>query len=547
MLEQNKDFARASGRLQLQCYKEEIEANLRTPGLSGFELLELHDYTGQGSALVGLLDPFWESKGYVTPNEFKKFCNTVVPLAWLQKRIFTTDEKLEVNYGVANFGQSALKTLFHCGVRDENGKLLTINLNWGAATDVPVGFKGKEGSFGVEIGKLPAPARYTLFVSVDSVNGERYENDWNFWLYPAMQLPSAPIPNFLATSSPSAAKQALAEGKKVLFTPRLADLSWWSPPLARVPVFWNALMGPTWTRFLGLWCDTNSPALAEFPTEPNYDWQWTELIRNSRSVNLDQLPRGLKPIVSAIDDWNRNYKLGVIFEARVGAGKLLVCTADLNAAPAGPQLRRSLLDYLAGEKFQPATEISPAEFESLFFDNLIMRKLGATATADGKPANEILDGDPNTFWSSADARGNGSKLPHEIQIHFPQPVAMNGLLLMPRQNQREHQGDIREFKLEASDDGTNWLTLPRGQLASTWNPQTIPFEKTITTKYLKLTALSGFGTDESTAFAELAVLYAGPKLPENDGQIEYHHVRTASTDIDAGDAPAKPTKKRPKQ
>jgi len=219
----------------------------------------------------------------------------------------------------------------------------------------------------------------------------------------------------------------------------------------------------------------------------------------------------------------------------------------LNAAPAGPQLKRSLLDYLAGEKFQPATEISAAEFESLFFDNLIMRKLGATATADGKPAQEILDGDPNTFWSSADAHGNGPKLPHEIQIHFPQPVAMNGLLLMPRQNQREYQGDIREFKLETSDDGVNWQPLLGGQLASTWNPQTISFGKTITTKHLKLTALSGFGPDQATALAELTVLYAGPKLPENTGQIEYRRVRTASTDIDAGDAPASPKKRQPKK
>jgi len=550
VLEQNHEFANASGRFQLQCYKEEIEANLRTPGLAGFQLLDLHDYTGQGTALVGLLDQFWESKGYVTPDEFKKFCNTVVPLARLKQRVFTTAEKLDAEVEVANFSAATMTNgQMAWTIRDASGKIMMQDA--GMPNKIPIGKGIPLGKITADLSKFPAPAQYRLVVAVgpQPLNSHGplppyFQNDWNFWLFPAVQPPIAPLVNFLETSSPGEATKALAEGKKVLFTPRLADLSWWSPPLARVPVFWNALMGPTWTRFLGLWCDTNSPALAEFPTEPNYDWQWTELIRNSRAVNLDNLPRSLKPIVSAIDDWNRNYKLGVIFEARVGAGKLLVCTADLNAAPAGPQLKRSLLDYLAGDKFQPATELSPAEFEGLFFDNLVMRKLGATATADGKPANEILDGDPNTFWSSADARGNGPKLPHEIQVHFPQPVAMNGLLLMPRQNQREHQGDICEYRLETSDDGTNWLTLLRGQLASTWNPQTIAFEKTVTTKHLKLTALSGFGTDESTALAELAVLYAGPKLPENAGKVEYHRVRTASMDIDAGDGPVKPVKMR---
>jgi hypothetical protein len=67
LLERNKELAHASGRFQLACYKEEIEANLRTPSYSGYQLLELHDYLGQGGALIGMLDAFWEPKGYATP------------------------------------------------------------------------------------------------------------------------------------------------------------------------------------------------------------------------------------------------------------------------------------------------------------------------------------------------------------------------------------------------------------------------------------------------------------------------------------------------
>jgi hypothetical protein len=306
-------------------------------------------------------------------------------------------------------------------------------------------------------------------------------------------------------------------------------------------------MGPTWARMLGLWCDAKHPALAEFPTEANCDWQWTELLRNTRAVNLDHLPKNLRPIVSAIDDWNRNYKLGLIFEARIGTGKLLVCAADLNAnpSPVAQQLRRSLLDYMAGKKFQPRTKISVADFESLHFNTRIMHALGATATIGGRRVNEIIDGDPNTSWSSADARGNGPKPPHIIQISFPQAVEMNGLLLMPRQNQREHQGDIREFTLESSEEGTNWQQIASGQLASTFNEQKIPFGKNISAKQLRLTALSGFGNDTSAGLAELAVLYAGPKLTgDTSGEVEYKNVRTASPDIDAGDGAVKSPPKR---
>lgn len=568
VLTQNKEFARASGKFQLACYKEEIEAALRTPGLGGFQLLDLHDYTGQGTALIGLLDPLWGDKGYASPDEFKKFCNTVVPLARLKQRVFTTADKLEVPVEVANFGPTAITNpTVLWNILDENGGGKISHLHMGQGI-IPLG-RSRLTSISNDFKSfdLSAPGKYTLAVHLQDTT---VSNTWDFWLY-SQTISDAVPTNVLMTSSPEAAKQALADGKKVLFTPRPADLSWWSPPLARVPIFWNALMGPTWSRMLGLWCDTNYPALAGFPTDANCDWQWTEIIGKSRAVNLRDLPRGLKPIVSAIDDWNRNYKLGVIFEARVGNGKLLVCAADLNSYPVGQQLRRSLLDYMADvkpapkttnqadlfwsqfdrpskDKFQPATEITIAQFDSLFFDNLVMKKLGASATADGKSAGEILDGDPNTFWSSADSKGNGPKHPHEILVSFPQPVAMNGLVLMPRQNHREHQGDIREYKLETSDNGTHWQTVAHGELSSTFNPQTISFEKTLSAKQVRLTALSGFGTDNSAALAELAVIYAGQALPENGDTLEYRRVRTATTDIDAGgDAPSQSTQRLPKK
>ena len=71
MGDQSGDFLMASGKLQALCYKAEIEAALRTPGFAGFHLLQLHDFPGQGSALVGILNPFFESKGYITPGRIQ--------------------------------------------------------------------------------------------------------------------------------------------------------------------------------------------------------------------------------------------------------------------------------------------------------------------------------------------------------------------------------------------------------------------------------------------------------------------------------------------
>ena len=535
VLAQDKNFARASGRFQVECYKEEIEANLRTPGMAGFQLLDLHDYTGQGTALVGVLDPFWQGKGYVTPGQFKEYCSAVVPLARLTRRVFTTADPFEVKCEIANYGPAPLpRATPDWQIVDAAGKVVAGG-EW-PARDIATGKNLPLGVINADLSRLTAPQAYKLVVRLQ---GTAIANDWNFWLYPAA-LTNEPPRDVLVTRSWDEAEKKLADGGKVLLLPRSVDLDWSSPPLARVPVFWNALMGPTWSRMLGLWCQPTHPALAEFPTGPGCDWQWTELMHNTRAINLESLPPGLQPIVQAVDDWNRNYKLGLVFECRVGAGRLLVSSVDFTALATNPvarQLYHSLLDYAAGAKFRPKIAVAPEALRGLWFDNRIMHRLAATAEADGRPADALIDGDPNTYWQSSAKAG-----PHKITLHFPAPEAVNGLVLMPRQNDKQHLGDIGDYRLESSNDGTNWLEITSGRLPSTFDPIKIPFGKIVTTRHLRLTARSGFGTDTTAALAEVAVMYAGPKLADDEGSIEYQRVRTASPDIDAGgDLPGKPT------
>jgi beta-galactosidase len=393
VLGQDKDFARASGRFQVACYKEEIEANLRTPGLAGFQLLDLHDYLGQGTALIGVLDTFWESKGYVGPDEFRHFCGPIVPLARLTKRVLTTTDKFEVPVEIANFGEYPLtNSTTKWAVLDTSGQ--SVAGGEFPPQTIPIGKNFALGTVSLDLAKLPAPRQYILNVwaSPSPKNDSQmarlaasqsvplFQNNWNFWLYPA-QVESSRSAGVLVTNSWAAAEKALAAGGKVLFLPTAADLDPAKcPPMKNVPVFWNIQMTvrppqnprPKFDAMLGLLCETNSPALAEFPTDKNCDWQWTPLVNNVRSVNLAGTPASLRPIVWAIDDWNRNWKLGVIFECKVGPGRLLVSAINLDnpasreAGPGLPQLRRSLLDYLGSDKFHPAGTLTPEQARGLW-------------------------------------------------------------------------------------------------------------------------------------------------------------------------------------
>jgi len=89
--------------------------------------------------------------------------------------------------------------------------------------------------------------------------------------------------------------------------------------------------------------------------------------------------------------------------------------------------------------------------------------------------------------------------------------------------------------VQVSDDANEWRDVMRGELVSTFAPQTIPFPRNVRARYLKLISLSGFGPDKTTALAELAVIYSGPKSKDSsEGGIRYERNKSATPDIDEG-------------
>jgi hypothetical protein len=535
LLAKNKQFALASGKFQTACYKEEIEANLRTPGLAGFQLLDLHDYLGQGTALVGVLDAFWEEKGYVSAAQWRRFCAETVPLAVLKKRIFTQDEPFEPQILIAHYGAKPLgKTEVYWRIADSDGHFCRQG-GW-TVDKIELGSALPLGQVKADLSSLPAPAKYRLVVGLSATP---FENDWDFWVYPA-QLPTPVDADILITRSSEEAFEKLQAGGKVLWMPLYNQLRWDCPPIGRLPIFWNRLMGPNWERFLGIVCDPSHPALANFAADFYYDWQWEQVFMPAcRVLNLKTLPADLEPIVQVIDDWHRNYKLAAIFECRVGEGKLLVCSADLETnlaeRPAARQLRYSLLKYMSSGQFAPKTVVSAEQLKGLLFDNQIMKKLGVqiqTQWEDGRyAAVNAIDGNPNTYWFTGRA-GREKRHPFELTLQFAEPVLLKGLVWMNRQDHRGHEGDVRDYEISFSEDGLDWSEPLKGRLESTFEPQEIDFGRVVQAQHIKIRALSGFGNDLTASAAEIAVIAA--QLPQGDQTAEptvYKKVRTATEEM----------------
>lgn len=530
MLDQAHDFTMASGMLQLRSYKEEIEELMRTSGMGGFQLLDLHDYPGQGTAVVGVLDTFWKSKGYVTSEQWRRFCSPVVPLARVTKWIYSPEETFSASVEIANYGPEQIarakpvwRIVANDGTIAASGRLPVI--------DVPLGNGTQLGTVEYNLASMAAPAHYRLIVGLEG--RPEVENDWDFWIYPQQAATETPSDVTIVRTF-TEAQQRLAEGGRVLLLPGEEELSWTSPPVSRTLVFWNIIMNPKWTRSLGLLIRKDHPALAFFPTDYYYDWQWDDVITNgTRGLQIGTLPTELKPIVQPIDDQTRNWRTSLLLEARVGAGRLMICTMDiqnnLDRRPVTRQLLHSVLAYMGSDKFKPEVSITVEQLAGLAFDNRLMAKLGAEVTGGGN-GRTLIDGNPNTDWTSdspAGGRGFGMRgapgaaaqmpspqtrsmnYPHEITITFNKLVPMRGLLVMNRQNSRQRDGDIRKYEVQVSDDGQEWRTVFSGELKSSWNPQRVDFGETVTTQRLKFRALSGYGQSRSAALAELTVLYEG--------------------------------------
>jgi hypothetical protein len=267
MADQAAAFVQASGKLQALLYKEEVESALRTSGMGGFQLLDLHDFPGQGTALVGVLDAFWDSKGYVSAEEFRRFCGETVPLARLDRRVFTTADTLEADVEVAHFGPRPL-----AGARaswrlvGEDGR--TVARGALPRRDVPVDNGVALGRVSVRLSKLPAPRRYRLVVGLD---GTAFENDWDVWVYPPRVDTAVPEGVTLARTLDAATEAILREGGRVvLLVPpdRVRGDALGKVELGFSSIFWNT----AWTRrqaphTLGVLLDPAHPALAAFPTE----------------------------------------------------------------------------------------------------------------------------------------------------------------------------------------------------------------------------------------------------------------------------------------
>ncbi|TWT81426.1 Beta-galactosidase [Planctomycetes bacterium CA13] len=365
MLEQWPDFFKAAGRWASILYCEDMESGIRTPGFGGFQLLDLQDFPGQGTALVGPLNAFMESKGTITPERWREFCAPVTLLAEFDRFTLTAGENFTADIKVANYSAA-----------DLNGKKLSWNIpgvgNGSFKVDATQGRIADAGQVTVQLPTLGKALRTELNLDLDGI-----VKSYPLWIYPAPKALSIPPNVAVARKLDAEVIQTLEKGGRVLLVPEHDDIEANSVGGLFMSEFWSYTMfyqiavrngvEPS-PGTLGLLIDEDHPALAGFPTEFHSNWQWWAPVKNSRPIILDDAPEGYRPLVQSIDNMWRSHKLGTLFEFRAEKGSVLVSAIDLPAIEntvEGHALFQSLLDYVGSDGFQPDTAISVGNLEQL--------------------------------------------------------------------------------------------------------------------------------------------------------------------------------------
>lgn len=354
---QAADFLHATGKLQVLSYKNEIEKSLRTPLNGGFQLLSLNDYPGQGTALVGVLDAFWDEKGYVDAKAFSKFCNATVPLLRSSKFVYANNETLKANVEIFHYGSHDLENaIVSWNLHSKDGKSFAKGSF--AKQKISTGKNTAIGQIEIPLTSIAAATPYTLEVYI---NNTQISNDWNFWVYPTkLSIPNNTV--LYANEVNDSVMHVLENGGKVFLNLHQKIVKGKEVVQHFLPVFWNTSwfkMRPPHT--LGFVIDPNHPAFANFPTENHSDLQWWDIVNDAQVMHLEDFEKSYRPLVQPIDTWFMNRRLAMIMEAKVGNGQMIITSANISDTANGlaaKQLYFSLIKYMNSPAFKPKDKIA---------------------------------------------------------------------------------------------------------------------------------------------------------------------------------------------
>lgn len=331
---EHEAFFRQTGHLAVDCYKREIETLLRSREVSGFQLLDLQDYTGQGTALVGVLNAMMENKGLISAEEWREFCAGTVVLGEFASFTGMMGEDIRFDVQISECDPEKQHTCIRCTLMDGERELYACDVAPGARhgrlTDaVSV-------TFPAECYRDAMQERITrLTVALTLADGTR--NHYPIWLIPPVDIritregieKDGRMVAFVSAEEKADGAAIVvpsAEGQ----LPAEYCTDFWCYPMFRS--ISESMGKPVPVGTMGLSIDTASPLLKRFAQEDYTTPVWYAILQ---TAHVQRLPADIHPAVQMIDNTERCARLGILYQQE-GVWHL---TARLWEKPDDPTVR----------------------------------------------------------------------------------------------------------------------------------------------------------------------------------------------------------------
>lgn len=310
---EHEAFFRQTGHLAVDCYKREIETLLRSREVSGFQLLDLQDYTGQGTALVGVLNAMMENKGLISAEEWREFCAGTVVLGEFASFTGMMGEDIRFDVQISECDPEKQHTCIRCTLMDGERELYACDVTPGARqgrlTDaVSV-------TFPAECYRDAMQERITgLTVVLTLEDGTR--NHYPIWLIPPIDIritregieKDGRMVAFVSAEEKADGAAIVvpsAEGQ----LPAEYCTDFWCYPMFRS--ISESMGKPVPVGTMGLSIDTASPLLKRFAQEDYTTPAWYAILQ---TAHVQRLPADVHPAVQMIDNTERCARLGILYQ-----------------------------------------------------------------------------------------------------------------------------------------------------------------------------------------------------------------------------------------
>lgn len=344
--------------LRKQCF-ENVRAAKTMAGYDFLGDIDHHWHTF--GYCVGMMNEFYELKPGETVENVRRYNSDAVLLAKLPKNVnFVAGETVDIPIKVSNYGKSMTKGTLSVRLSDNDRVYLRREIRVGA---VPSGEITELYNLHFTTPKCDKPLNIKLHVSLYGDETDA-ANVWDLYVFPKVSttLPTKKAQkerNTVITSQMGGEElmRALDEGKSVVLLG--------GGPFATLPIYFQISCAGRTEGHLGVILN-DKPLLADFPHDGFGGFQCRTMIEEGDVVAVDLPNAPFDPIVEVVPSYKNARREAMVFEYKVGNGKLFVCTLGLNESdPAGRYLKARILSYVMSDAFAPGDELTMEQLGTL--------------------------------------------------------------------------------------------------------------------------------------------------------------------------------------